>query len=154
MAVADAHTILRHHFLNALHSPRSTTFGECNHGVIVNVTHNRYFVRSELDRAERHFLRRSEWKELCAEPAGAIVRVRINTFVDDCVVVTSRHQVRQETRVVASTEEKELFARDHGQTDRLEFTSIADATSMKLSPYCGVKYTAKFKQRCALRGLK
>ena len=32
--------------------------------------------------------------------------------------------------------------------------SVNETTSMKLSPYWGVKYTAKCRQRCAFSGLK
>ena len=76
----------------------------------------------KLNSSKSYLLRTAQREQFRAEPAGPVIRIRVNALVHDGCIVASAHDRRQEAGVVAAPEQQQLATGDHRQTNRLFLT--------------------------------
>lgn len=113
--------------------------GSSSHCFIVKVGMPTQFPSHLLHSAQHHLLGTSQRIHLDSKPARPIVGIRVLAVRDNGPIVPAAEHTVEMEQIRALRKHQILPRQQHVQAKRLDVTPPHTSTSMKLSPYCGVK---------------
>ena len=120
-------------------APGELSEGGSSYCFVVEIGMPTHFSSHLFHCAHHHLLGAPHRIHLDSEPTRPIVGIGVLAACDDGPVIPATEHIVKMERVHALREHQILPRQQHVQAKRLDVTSVLISTSMKLSPYCGVK---------------